>query len=397
MNINMSGYSYQWAEDDFLPPGVIRLTATQPDDGKTYVMYHGTTWANATSIMASGFCQSADGMLGPGVYLSRDLQKASRYPIDHPEYDKVVLKVKVNVGKVAVINHQHHPFQKTWSQYGYDTAWVPPNCGMVKSGLEENCIYDPRRIQILQLIKPVQVSGQPFSYPYGAYGYMYTNDSQDLSPNLKAEEGSLSSTGVNPNVQAPSCGGFLRQAEREADTLRGGHEHRNINMSGSSYQWAEDDFLPPGVIRLSAQQPDDGKTYVMYHGTTRANAQSIRASGFRRSADGMLGPGVYLSRDLEKASRYPIGLSDDNKTVIKVKVNVGKVVVINRQNHPRQKTWSQHGYDTAWVPPNCGMVKSGLEENCVYDPSRIQILQLIGPKKVQTQPCHCGCGSRGYM
>uniref|UniRef100_A0A1A7XP22 PARP catalytic domain-containing protein n=2 Tax=Iconisemion striatum TaxID=60296 RepID=A0A1A7XP22_9TELE len=149
--------TFQWAEDDFLPPGVSRLDAEQPTNDRTYVMYHGTTQACAQSIVASGFRRSPDGMLGPGVYLSRDLQKASRYPINHPEWDRVVIKVMVNVGRVIVINRQHHPFQKTWSYQGYDTAWVPPNCGMVKSGLEENCVWDPRRIQIIQLIKPIPV------------------------------------------------------------------------------------------------------------------------------------------------------------------------------------------------------------------------------------------------
>ena len=157
----MSGL--QWAEDDFLPPGVDRLPTSQPDNHRTYVMYHGTTTANARAIKASGFRQSSGGMLGPGVYLSRDLDKASRYPIDHPEWDRAVVKVKVNVGKVIAINYQGHPKQKTWSNYGFDTAWVPPNCGMVKSGLEENCIWDPRRIEIIELIQPKQVPNQHFN------------------------------------------------------------------------------------------------------------------------------------------------------------------------------------------------------------------------------------------
>ncbi|GAA6222120.1 uncharacterized protein LOC108888610 [Lates japonicus] len=90
-------------------------------------MYHGTTKKNAQSIKANGFKQSADGMLGRGVYLSRDLKKASRYPINHPESDRAVLKVKVDVGKVIAINRKGHPMQKSWHDKGYDTAWVPPD------------------------------------------------------------------------------------------------------------------------------------------------------------------------------------------------------------------------------------------------------------------------------
>ncbi|RVE69993.1 hypothetical protein OJAV_G00083210 [Oryzias javanicus] len=149
----------------------------------------------------------------------------------------------------------------------------------------------------------------------------------------------------------------------------------------SRYQWAEDDFLPDGVFRLTTEEPQNGRTYVMYHGTTRDCADSICEDGFRQSSGGMLGPGVYLSRDLEKARRYPIELEDDEeRVIIKVKVNVGRVIAIRHQNHRLQKTWSSYGYDTAWVPPNCGMVKSGLEENCVWDPCRIHILNLIKPQ-----------------
>lgn len=160
---------YQWAEDDFdVPFGVGRLGHDKPDCDQVYVMYHGTTSRSAQAIVKSGFRQSEDGMLGRGVYLSRDLQKASRYPIGHPEQDRVVIKVLVNVGKVIAINYQGHPHQKTWHRYGYDTAWVPPNCGMTKSGLEEDCVWDPNQITILKCIKPQPVQG---FFGCGAYGY----------------------------------------------------------------------------------------------------------------------------------------------------------------------------------------------------------------------------------
>ncbi|KAM6914457.1 uncharacterized protein PEZ65_014836 [Lycodopsis pacificus] len=164
---------YQWAEDDFeLPYGVFPLGLSAPVNNRKYVMYHGTTSRNAQSILAHGFSQSEDGMLGPGVYLSRDLQKASAYPKRHPQSDKVVIKVQVNVGEVIAINYQGHPRQKTWhdSRYGpvFDTAWVPPNCGMVPSGLEEDCVWDPNRIKILKTINPRPV--QPYG-GYDAWGY----------------------------------------------------------------------------------------------------------------------------------------------------------------------------------------------------------------------------------
>lgn len=43
--------------------------------------------------------------------------------------------------------------RKTWNILGYDTAWVPPNCGVTPSGLEEDCIADPAKIRVLRRVK----------------------------------------------------------------------------------------------------------------------------------------------------------------------------------------------------------------------------------------------------
>nr|ADZ76342.1 Gig2-like protein CauD [Carassius auratus] len=143
-----------WAEND-LCPGVPCLESyTEPVNGKIYLMYHGTSRHAAQQIMSRGFRPSQGGMLGRGVYLSRDLNKASRYPLHLPEHERAVIRVMVNVGRVKKIDHQGHPLQKTWHDQGYDTAWCPPNCGMVRSGLEEDCVWDPRRIQTVDVIYP---------------------------------------------------------------------------------------------------------------------------------------------------------------------------------------------------------------------------------------------------
>ncbi|KAM3598163.1 uncharacterized protein V6R79_014512 [Siganus canaliculatus] len=127
---------FEWAEadsDDSVPWGAVPLGLSAPADGRKYIMYHGTSSSNSLSIKVAGFYQSSDGMLGCGVYLSRDLEKAKRYPLNHPEHERVVIKVVVNVGRVKKIDSQGHPLQCTWHDHGYDTAWVPPNCGMAQS------------------------------------------------------------------------------------------------------------------------------------------------------------------------------------------------------------------------------------------------------------------------
>lgn len=123
-----------------------------PQNGNVYTMYHGTSEDGARAIIAKGFKQSTDGMLGPGVYVSRDINKASKYPLDLPRHERVVLKLEVRVGRVKKIDRQGHPLQKTWHDEGYNTAWVPPNCGMVPSGQEEDCIWNPKRVKVIRRV-----------------------------------------------------------------------------------------------------------------------------------------------------------------------------------------------------------------------------------------------------
>ncbi|KAM6965416.1 GCRV-induced gene 2p [Aplochiton taeniatus] len=121
-----------------------------PKDGRVYTMYHGTSVKIARLIIANGFHQSPDGMLGPGVYVSRDQKKAERYPLRSSVADRVVLQLRVHTGRIKRIDKDNHPMQKSWKAAGYDTAWVPPNCGMqaVPSGLEEDCVFDPQRVEV---------------------------------------------------------------------------------------------------------------------------------------------------------------------------------------------------------------------------------------------------------
>ena len=89
-------------------------------------------------------------------------------------------------------------------------------------------------------------------------------------------------------------------------------------------------------------QPQDDSTYLMYHGTTPAAADSIERFGFVRSKDGMLGEGVYLSRDVTKAAAYPLHVREDHhdgRVILECLVNVGKVKRIDCLSHPMQKTW----------------------------------------------------------
>lgn len=144
----------------------------------------------------------------------------------------------------------------------------------------------------------------------------------------------------------------------------------------------------PRVELEPSQEPKDRGVYTMYHGTSVANARLIIASGFLQSSGGMLGKGVYVSRDKKKADRYPLRCADSDRVVLELRVRLGRVKRIDKDNHPMQYTWSSHGYDTAWVPPNCGMkaVPSGLEEDCVFDPKNVEVAGIAkAPNSILTE------------
>ncbi|XP_048125805.1 gig2-like protein DreN [Alosa alosa] len=138
MSIKFSGWEVFCEKSRDLKPG------QAPKSSRGYTMYHGTHKTNATAIISSGFRPSAGGRLGPGVYCSRNINKAMGYPAFCPPNERVVLKLSVRVGKVKKIDGQAAGMSHTWHQHGYDTAWLPPT-----AGLEEDCVWDPKRLTVV--------------------------------------------------------------------------------------------------------------------------------------------------------------------------------------------------------------------------------------------------------
>ena len=115
---------------------------------QVFIFYHSTkTPEMATGILRHGFKRSPSrgNMLGEGIYVAKDLVKAL-------PYGPVTFKLLVYTGRIIRIDHQGHRRQKTW-QSNFNSAWVPPHCGMVRSGLQENCIRDPEQIRILGVVR----------------------------------------------------------------------------------------------------------------------------------------------------------------------------------------------------------------------------------------------------
>jgi hypothetical protein len=114
-----------------------------------------------------------------------------------------------------------------------------------------------------------------------------------------------------------------------------------------------------------------------YHGTSLQKAISIQQSGFRvdlagTNAGAMLGDGVYITSTLEKAMNYAKP-NPHAGVIFQLRVHLGKCKQVVRGD-PLMRTWYLHGYDSAWSPAG---VNGEREENCVRDPGRITITNVI--------------------
>lgn len=126
--------------------------------------------------------------------------------------------------------------------------------------------------------------------------------------------------------------------------------------------------------------PKDDAVITAFHGTTTYNAKSIVAEGFSlsKSQFGMLGVGVYFSRDPTKCLAY--GGSDGQ--ILQLRVKLGTVCMVRRKEGARMHTSlgkvSKHEWfkrcDVLWVPSMSGLVASELEEACIAEVDRIEVV-----------------------
>lgn len=129
-----------------------------PFDDNQYIMYHGTTKTAAVSILRYGFQKSQEGLLGPGIYCTRDIRKAYRY-------GPTILKLVVNVGTIYPVRYIDDPLRTDWKKHGFDSAFADENSHLkkfqVKNGcFEEFCIWSPRQVRVHKISK-----GQSWVWP----------------------------------------------------------------------------------------------------------------------------------------------------------------------------------------------------------------------------------------
>ena len=108
----------------------------------TFEAYHGTSWENAKDIAKNGFKPSADGRLGPGVYVA-DKTKATKFAANlrHGGEDGVLIKSRVTVNNPKFLrggdapkgDHPSHDAIRTnWTGSSPNPEWVIRNAAKVE-------------------------------------------------------------------------------------------------------------------------------------------------------------------------------------------------------------------------------------------------------------------------
>jgi len=112
--------------------------------------------------------------------------------------------------------------------------------------------------------------------------------------------------------------------------------------------------------------------FVMYHSTKREYIQDILTNGLKVSDKKehlVLGSGLYVSRDLNKAKPY-------GHFTLKLLVYPGKTKTVVDPDDPLKTEWQQE-FSSAWIPPKNRVTGSQLEETCVKSAAQVRILGLV--------------------
>ena len=150
-----------------------------------YVMYHATKRHNVPSILRDGFNPSTAGMLGPGLYLSRDIDKTR-------SYGDVCFKVLVYTGKTRMMDSADN--SGSW-RATYDSAYLPPNNRVVKSRKEETCVKSVNQVTVLGI----------------AYGF------KELNGKTRAEVRNLEGTTEEEVRSSKECWQLHQQTHKQTD------------------------------------------------------------------------------------------------------------------------------------------------------------------------------------
>lgn len=120
--------------------------------------------------------------------------------------------------------------------------------------------------------------------------------------------------------------------------------------------------------------------YKLYHGTSLDSADRIQRYGFKISQDGMFGPGVYVTGDLEKAVLFARNRGNGSGAILTLDVDVGKckchdATGCTRKHRPgcMCRSWLEDGYDSQYVAQGEGLKR---EETVVARPEQISVMDV---------------------
>ena len=137
-----------------------------------------------------------------------------------------------------------------------------------------------------------------------------------------------------------------------------------------------------GYLKLSYLKAEEGAPPIMrmFHGADGANAASIIQHGLRPSADGRLGPGVYLTPDQTVANT--IAQHRGLQFVVECEVTPGKVYNFDAGTGAlpaSKKNWAAGGFSSAQSmhPPWAG-VAAPFCEFCVHDAAAVRVIKVDG-------------------
>lgn len=121
-----------------------------------------------------------------------------------------------------------------------------------------------------------------------------------------------------------------------------------------------------------------GVPTTFYHGTSLHAILDIQKSGFDVTLSGTnagasLGPGVYITTSLEKALNYA-KRNCAAGGVLTLEVDLGRCYKVCSNERSERIAWASLGYDSAWAATG---VIGEREENCVRDPARIRITDVV--------------------
>ena len=128
-------------------------------------LYHGTDGQNAVSILSGGLRASTVGRLGPGVYLTDDLDIAKA--VAAHKGCQFVVTVKADVGKAK--DYGPGPTDAGWNaNFDSATATHPPWPGVSQTVFTEFCIADVARVTVVHVegfVAPTPQAGIAFNQP----------------------------------------------------------------------------------------------------------------------------------------------------------------------------------------------------------------------------------------